>query len=94
MTNHERLKQLELLGGLGGAVLGGGVALLFAEWLRPFAVPALLTGVVAHAWAMYQKHRIERADSGTTPPAWETAAYWGCWLLLAALGLYIGFRAL
>jgi hypothetical protein len=93
MTSHERLKELELLGGLGGALLGGGVALLFAQWLRPYALPAVIVGIVAHGWAMYQKHRLERADTNVKPPTWETAAYWGCWLLIGALALYISFVA-
>lgn len=45
MASQERLKQLELLGGLGGAVLGAGIALLFAEWLLPYALPAVFIGV-------------------------------------------------
>ena len=94
MTSQERVKQLELLGGLGGAVLGGGIALLFAKWLLPYALPAVVIGVIAHGWAMFQKHRLERADITAKPPAWETAAYWGCWLLIGALGLYITGQAL
>lgn len=90
MFKQDRLKRLELLGGLGGAVLGGGVALLFAEWLRPYALPAVAIGVTAHGWAMFQKHRIELADGNVKPPAWETAAYWACWVLIGALALYIG----
>lgn len=93
MTNQARLKQLELLGGLGGAVLGGGVALLFAEWLRPYALPAVVIGLVAHGWAMLQKHRMEVSDGNAKPPAWETAAYWGCWLLIGGLGSYIALGA-
>jgi hypothetical protein len=94
MVKQDRLKQLELLGGLGGAVLGGGVALLFADWLRPYALPAVAIGVTAHGWAMFQKHRIERAGGDVKPPAWETAAYWACWLLIGALALYIGLGVL
>jgi hypothetical protein len=93
MTNQERLKQLELLGGLGAAVLGAGMALLFADWLRPYALPAIVVGIVAHGWAMLRKHRIEVSERAK-PPAWETAAYWSCWLLLGALGLYIAFGVL
>jgi hypothetical protein len=92
MTSQERLKQLDLLGGLGGAVLGGGVALLFAEWLRPYAMPAVIVGIIAHGWAMFQKHRLELASTAARPPAWEIAAYWTCWLLIGTLALYIALR--
>jgi hypothetical protein len=94
MTIQQRLKQLELLGGLGGAVLGGGIALLFAQSLRPYALPAVIIGVIAHGWAMFQKHRLERAETAAKSPTWETAAYWACWLVIGALGLYIAFQAL
>lgn len=82
------MKRLELLAGIGAAVLGAGVALLFAEWLAPFAVPALVIGTLAHGWAMFAKYRIE---SRTAPilPAWETITYWLCWLMLAGLFLYV-----
>ncbi len=46
--NYERTKRLDLLGGVGAGVLGAGIALLFASSLQPFAVPALLIGIVAH----------------------------------------------
>lgn len=91
MSSQDRLKQLELLGGVGGAILGGGVALLFGEWLRPFAVPAVVVGAAAHGWAMFQRRRIEISLNGGWP-AWEVAAYWACWALLAALALYVTLR--
>ncbi|UUZ54139.1 hypothetical protein LP419_37950 [Massilia sp. H-1] len=38
-NNQKRLKQLDLLGGLGASILGAGIALVFVRWL-----PALCTG--------------------------------------------------
>lgn len=86
--HRNRLKQLDMMGALGAAVLGAGVALLFSEWLLSFAVPAVFIGIVAHGWSMYAKNRLER-QSNILQPLWETVAYWVCWLLLVALIGYV-----
>ena len=44
-----KLKQLELLGGVGAGILGAGAALVFARWLLPYAVPVLIVGVATHS---------------------------------------------
>lgn len=88
---QNRMKRLDLLGGLGAGVLGAGLALLFAEWLQPFALPALLLGIASHGLAMYQKSRLERQD-GVLQPAWADIAERICWTMLAALVLYAGYR--
>lgn len=59
---------------------------MFAELLKPFAVPAVPVGIIAHGWAMFRKHRLQLVKG--PQPAWETAAYWGCWALLAGLVAY------
>ena len=41
----------------------------------------LIVGALAHAWGMYDKHRIER-DSGAGNPWWSALFYWLCWVLL------------
>jgi hypothetical protein len=86
--DQERRKRLDLLGGLGAAMLGAGVALLFAHWLRPYAIPALLIGIALHGWAMFQKGRLER-DKGISLPPWPLLAEWLCWILLALLAAYM-----
>lgn len=91
--NQNQIKRLELLGGLGAGVLGAGLALLFAKWLEPYAVPALLLGIVTHGWAMFQKSRAER-DAGATQPAWTAITEWICWALLAVLTTYIALQVL
>jgi hypothetical protein len=91
--DQNRLKQLDLLGGLGAGVLGAGLALLFARRLEPFAVPALVIGIVAHGWAMYAKSRLEH-QAGIGRLKWAVAAEWACWAMLAALLAYIGFDLL
>ena len=89
--NQDRIKRMDLLGGLGAGILGGGLALLFARWLESFALPALLLGIATHGWAMYQKGRLER-DAGLSEPRWAAVAEGVCWFLLALLFLYIGYR--
>lgn len=86
----DRIKQLDLLSGLGAGVLGAGLALLFASSLQCFAIPALLIGIAAHGWAMFAKHRLERRDN-VVLPKWAVWAERVCWLLLAALVLYVGY---
>ena len=92
MDRHRnRLKQLDMMGALGAAVLGAGVALLFSEWLLPFAVPAALVGIAAHGWSMYAKHQLER-QSNIFQALWETVAFRVCWLLLVALIAYVSVQ--
>lgn len=91
--NENKIKRLELLGGLGAGILGAGLALLFAKYLQEFAIPALLLGIVSHGWAMFQKSRLERLE-GLIQPAWADAAEKACWVMLAALVLYVGYNIL
>ena len=84
-----RIKKAELLGGVGALVLGVGLGILLSSFLKPYAVPFLLVGLLMHAWGMFDKHRLEKASSA--PPLWWTQLlYWICWVAL--LGL-IGFLA-
>ena len=90
-ADRDKLKRLDLLGGIGAGVLGAGLALMFAEWLQPFALPALGLGIATHGWAMFRKARLER-QAGTTQPAWADMAEGACWIMLAGLFLYIAYR--
>ncbi|WP_194721469.1 hypothetical protein [Noviherbaspirillum malthae] len=85
---QDRLKQLDLLSGLGAGVLGAGIALLFADCLESYAVPILLVGLIAHGWAMFAKGRLDR-QAQMERPMWTVAAEWACWLLLAVLAVYL-----
>lgn len=85
-----KLKQFELLGGVGAAILGAGAALLFARWLLPYTVPVLIVGIVTHGWAMFAKGRLERKVN-EVQPWWATAAEWACWIMIAALILKIAW---
>jgi hypothetical protein len=83
-----RIKRAELLSSVGAGVLGAGLALLLAEALAHYAVAILLIGLVAHAFGMFQKHRLERQADGARV-WWAEVFYWLCWLAIAALVLVI-----
>ena len=80
-----RLKLAEVTSSVGAGVLGGGIGILLAPWLGGLALPVLAIGLVMHAWGMRDKHTLE---TGARQPAWATALYWACWLILGALALY------
>jgi hypothetical protein len=80
--------RLDLLGGVGAAILGAGVALVFRQVLAPLAVPLLLVGLVAHGLGMWGKHRLDALGS-VAMPRWTRWAYWACWALIAGLVVYV-----
>ena len=79
-----RLKLAELTSGLGALVLGVGLGALFAQWLTPAAGLVALAGAVAHAFGMWDKHRLEAQAHAKSGP-WIVGMYWICWLLLAGV---------
>lgn len=83
-----RLKVAELTSGVGALVLGVGLGALFAQWLAPAAGLIALAGGVAHAFGMWDTHRLEGRTEAATD-AWVTALYWVCWLLLAGVGAFL-----
>lgn len=92
-SKPNRLKRLDLLGGFGAGVLGAGLALVFAHWLEPFAIPALLIGILTHGWAMFSKGKLEH-QAMMGQPRWTVAAEWVCWAMLVALSAYVGYTLL
>ena len=86
-----RQRRAELAGSAGAGVLGAGLGALLAQWAAPFAVVLLVVGGLLHGWGMVEKHRLE---AGATSPTWSKALYWACWLLLAVIMIWIGFRSL
>jgi len=85
-------KGAELASGLGAIVLGAGLALVLPEWLRTYAIPLLIGGVLVHGAGMTLKYRLE--VRGGPPLWWERALFWLCWALLAMLGIWISATAL
>ena len=86
-----RIKFAELSSSLGAGVLGAGIGVLLAPWLGGLALPIVAAGLLLHAWGMRDKHALE---AGAAQPAWASALYWACWLILGALALYAIARAL
>ena len=85
-------KGAELASGLGAIVLGAGLALVLPEWLRTYAFPLLIGGLLVHGAGMTLKYRLEAR--GGPPLWWERTLFWLCWVLLALLGIWIGAAAL
>lgn len=82
-----RLKLAELTSGVGALVLGVGLGALLATWVGPAAGVVTLAGVFVHAFGMWDKHRLE-ADSASGG-SFVVALYWVCWLLLAAVLVFL-----
>jgi len=67
-----RPRLAELTSGLGAGILGLGIGILAADYLRGLALPLLLSGILLHAWGMMvEKHRLERT-AGADQPWWST----------------------
>lgn len=91
--NVTAMKRAELLSTLGAGVLGMGIALLFPNLLAGYAIPILLIGIVAHTVGMFQMRALEQQSS--RPRArWMEILYWFCWIVLAALLVYMVVRVI
>ena len=86
------VKAAELASGLGAIVLGGGLALLVPELLGAYAIPILVAGIVVHGTGMTLKNRLQRSVG--EPLWWEKALFWGCWIVLAGLAIWLLARVL
>lgn len=71
-------KSAELASGLGAIVFGAGLALVLPDWLRAYALPLLVGGVLVQGAGMTLKCRLENHEG---PPLW-----WERALLLGLLG--------
>ena len=88
-----RMKLAELTSGVGALVLGLGLGAIFAQWLRQSAIVITSLGLVAHAFGMWDKHRLE-GRARQDDPTWVTLLYWTCWLGLAAIAVWLLVAAL
>jgi len=86
-----RLKRAELTSGFGALVLGVGLGALFPQWFASSAGVIVLAGVAAHAFGMWDKHRLEAQAHAESGP-WVVTLYWVCWVLLAAVVVLLFVR--
>ncbi len=88
-----RLRLAELTSGFGAGILGLGLGVLAAGFLRGLGWPVLIAGLLLHTWGMTDKHRLEAAQGAPTV-WWSTLFYWICWVFLGGLAVYVVMRAL
>lgn len=86
--NMGAMKRAELLSTLGAGVLGMGIALLLPNILTGYTLPILLVGILAHTVGMAKMRSLEQ-QANSPRVAWMDALYWFCWLVMAALLIYI-----
>lgn len=82
------IKRARLLSGIGAVALGIGIGILLSNFLKPYALPVLLTGAVMHALGMFLEHRLENAAANVRL-WWAEILYWVCWILLLGIIIYI-----
>lgn len=82
-----KIKMADLLSSLGAGMLGAGIGLLLSKMLAGMALPLLLAGLVSHSVGMFDKHLWEQDQHASI--VWAQFLYWLCWLILAALLIYI-----
>jgi uncharacterized membrane protein YebE (DUF533 family) len=83
-----RLKLAELTSGIGALVLGIGLGAFLATWIAQVAGVIAFAGLLAHAFGMWNKHRLE-AQASTDGGPFVTALYWVCWLMLAGVVVFL-----
>jgi hypothetical protein len=89
-TIHARMKKTDLASGVGAGILGGGIGVLAAPYLGPYALPLVVVGIAMHGWAMLERHRLE---SESPRVWWAEALYWLCWGILLVIAALVLLRA-
>ena len=84
---EKRRRALATLSGIGAALAGVGVGVWLSERLQPLMWLILAVGVAVHLIGMVGTHRLQN-ESGYAPSGLDQAAYWTCWLMIAALAVY------
>lgn len=83
-----RWKRADTTSVVGAGVLGAGIGILLERFLVAYAIPVVVFGLLMHAWGMYDKHRLE-SGANSRRLWWAEVLYWGCWIGVLALGLYV-----
>jgi hypothetical protein len=84
-----RSKKADLASAGGAGVLGAGLGVMFASHAAGMGPALVVVGALLHGWGMFGKRRLE---AGVAMPRWATALYWLCWVVLAALIVWIAIR--
>ena len=82
---------LSTLSTVGAAIAGTAVGALLATALLPMVWVVLGVGLAAHLVGMVGMRRF-LARKGYDAPPWQRAAYWLCWLAIAAVIAWVSFR--
>lgn len=86
--NKSRVKRAQLLSGVGAVVLGIGLGILLSNFLKIYALPVLITGLVMHALGMFMQHKFDN-ESTTVRLWWAEILYWLCWFVLLGIIIYV-----
>jgi hypothetical protein len=87
-----RIKAAETMSVIGAGFLGAGIALQWRDTLGSFVAIFLVVGGIAHGVGMYSKHRWEHDD--TPPEMWISTLYWGCWVALAGIAVWLATHSM
>jgi hypothetical protein len=83
-----RRKAAEILSATGAIALGMGIGFALPAVDSTTASLLISIGILSHGWGMYEKNRIETVGTGTIP-CWHSLLYWGCWIGLVVLAVYV-----
>lgn len=82
---------LSTLSTVGAAIAGAAVGALIATAILPLVWVVLGVGVAGHLVGMVGMRRF-LVRGGYDAPVWQRAAYWICWLAIAAVIVWAIFR--
>ena len=82
---------LSTLSTVGAAIAGAAVGALIAKALLPIVWVVLGVGLAAHVVGMVGMRRF-LVRTGYDVPVWQQAAYWLCWLAIAAVVAWASLR--
>jgi hypothetical protein len=86
-TQRERFA--ELTSSLGAGILGVGLGVLLARYLKTTWIPLVILGGGMHAFGMWDMRRMERVGGLSPRPLWSLLLYWVCWIALAGMAMFV-----
>lgn len=79
-----KVKILELISVLGVGTIGFGLGAFFSYYIKTYALPVILIGVLTHGLAMYKVHARNKKESLLVK-----FLYWVCWIIIIGLAIYV-----